>query len=99
MKNTLANNRQIFNVKDIAYATTMENLAEGQVGIYAQGSDTSIAATVDTFAELPDNFNILSKQIKFDSVFQTFRISFSNKIKLFFIYFFMNYRIIFFKLV
>lgn len=61
MKNTIADNRQMFNVKDIAYATTMENLAEGQLGFYAEGSDTSIAASVDTFAELPEKFNIISK--------------------------------------
>ena len=61
MKHTLAQNRQLFNVKDIAYATTMDNLAEGQLGIFAEGSDTSIAASVDTFAELPEKFIILSK--------------------------------------
>lgn len=61
MKSTLANNKQIFNVKDIAYATTIENLAEGQLGIFPEGGNTSIAATVDTFAELPDSFEIISK--------------------------------------
>lgn len=61
MKSTLADNKQLFNVKDIAYATTMDNLAEGQVGIFAEDSNTSIAATVDTFAELPDKFRIISK--------------------------------------
>jgi hypothetical protein len=61
MKNTLAQNRQLFNVKDIAYSTTMDNLAEGQIGIFAEGSNTSIASTVDTFAELPEKFVILSK--------------------------------------
>ena len=61
MNSTLANNKQIFNVKDIAYATTIANLAEGQFGIFPEGSETSIAATVDTFAELPANFYIVSK--------------------------------------
>ena len=61
MESHLADVKQMFNIKDIAYATTLENLAEGQFGIYAEGSDTSIAATVDTFAELPDRFNIVSK--------------------------------------
>lgn len=61
MKSTLANNKQLFNVKDIAYATTIDNLAEGQFGIFPEGSVTSIAATVNTFAELPESFTILSK--------------------------------------
>jgi hypothetical protein len=36
-------------------------LAEGDFAIFAEGSTTSIANTVDTFAELPDRFNIVSK--------------------------------------
>lgn len=73
MKNTLANNKQVFNVKDIAYSTTLENLAEGQVGFFAEGSNTSIAATVDTFAELPEKFFIISKlsgitRVGFDTI-------------------------------
>ena len=61
MKSTLAENLQLFNAKTIAYSTTQENLAEGQFGIFAEGSNTSIAASVDTFAELPAKFNIVSK--------------------------------------
>lgn len=61
MKNVIADNRQMFNVKSIAYSTNIEDLAEGEFGIFAEGSTTSIANTVDTFAELPERFNIVSK--------------------------------------
>jgi hypothetical protein len=61
MKSTIADIRQLFNVKAMAFATTQENLANNQFGIFAEGSNTSIAATIDTFAELPARFNIVSK--------------------------------------
>lgn len=51
----------MFNAKDIAYSTSVENLTEGQLGIFAEGSTTSIANTVVTFAQLPARFNIVSK--------------------------------------
>lgn len=57
MKSTISDNRQLFNVKSIAYSTLADDLAEGEFGIFAEGSDTSIAA-VDP---LPDNFMFISK--------------------------------------
>lgn len=60
MKHNLAVNKQLFNVKDIAYSTTLANLAEGQFGIYAEGSNTSVASGT-TFATLPAKFRLISK--------------------------------------
>lgn len=60
MKSTLADIRQLFNVKNIAYETTMDDLAEGDFGIFAEDSNTSIASGT-TYATLPDRFRIVSK--------------------------------------
>lgn len=60
MKSTLADIRQLFNVKDIAYSTTMDNLAEGQFGIFAEDSNTSIASGT-VYATMPAKFRIVSK--------------------------------------
>lgn len=60
MKSTLADIRQLFNVKNIAYSTTMENLAEGDFGIFAEDSNKSIAAGT-VFSTLPNKFRIVSK--------------------------------------
>lgn len=59
MKSTLADIRQLFNAKDIAYATKIENLTSGQIGVFAEDSDTSIAASI-RFATLPDKFRIVA---------------------------------------
>lgn len=56
MKNTLAVNKQLFNVKNIAYSTNVDNLTEGQFGIFADGSETSIADG----ASLPEAFRLVS---------------------------------------
>lgn len=60
MKSTIAYNRQLFNVKGIAYGTTLEALADGEFGIFPGDSDTSVPAGT-TFATLPAEFRILSK--------------------------------------
>tara|TARA_R110000868_G_scaffold398185_2_gene671193 strand:- start:692 stop:1768 length:1077 start_codon:yes stop_codon:yes gene_type:complete len=60
MKNTLAQNKQLFNVKAIADSTTLDNLVDGEFGVYAEGSDTSQAATV-AFAALPEKFRFVAK--------------------------------------
>ena len=60
MKNTIADNKQLFNIKEIANAVTLDNLADGQFGVYPVGVDTSLpAATV--FADLPEEFRFISK--------------------------------------
>lgn len=60
MKHTIAENKQLFNVKEIADAVTLDNLADGQFGVYPVDSDTSIAAAT-TFAALPDEFRFVAK--------------------------------------
>ncbi len=60
MKNTLADNKQLFNVKAIADAVTLENVAEGQLGVYDINSDTTLAANA-TYADLPEEFRLISK--------------------------------------
>jgi hypothetical protein len=60
MRHTIAVNKQLFNVKSFASAVTLDNLAEGQFGIFAEGSSTSVADTV-TFATLPAKFRMISK--------------------------------------
>jgi hypothetical protein len=60
MESTLADNRQMFNVSQIAYSTAIENLTNGQFGIFAEGSTTSVASGVD-FSTLPDSFNLIGK--------------------------------------
>jgi len=60
MKSTLADIRQLFNVKGLKYGSTPEQLLEGEIGIFDANSTTSIASSIDTFAELPDEFRILA---------------------------------------
>jgi hypothetical protein len=60
MKHTIAQNKQLFNVKAIANAKTYEALAEGEVGFYPVGSNTSLAANA-IYADLPAEFKIVSK--------------------------------------
>ena len=55
MKSTIANNKQLFNVKEIAYNKTVDELTDGQMGIFPSDSDTSIASG----GPLPDNFYIV----------------------------------------
>lgn len=60
MKHTIAQNKQLFNVKAIADSKTLDALADGEFGVYATGSSTSLpAATV--FAGLPEEFRFVSK--------------------------------------
>jgi len=61
MKSTISDNRQLFNAKTIAYGKTPDQLANGEFGIYDVNGNTSIATSVDTFAELPAKFRIISK--------------------------------------
>lgn len=60
MRNTIADNKQLFNVKEIADAVTLDALADGQFGVYPVDSDTSLPATA-TFADLPEEFRFVSK--------------------------------------
>lgn len=60
MESTLADIKQLFNVKAIAYNTTIDNLAEGQFGVFPDGSNTSVV-TGTTFAQLPEKFRFISK--------------------------------------
>jgi len=60
MKSTLADIKQLFNVKDIAYSTNINALAEGQIAIFEEGNDVSVASGT-TFSTLPDKVRIVSK--------------------------------------
>jgi hypothetical protein len=60
MKNTLAQNKQLFNVKAIADSKTLDALADGEFGVFAEGSDTSLAANA-AWADLPAKFRFVSK--------------------------------------
>lgn len=60
MKSTLADIKQLFNVKAIAYNTNINALAEGQFGVFPENSDVSVASGT-TFATLPAKFRIVSK--------------------------------------
>lgn len=60
MKSTLADIKQLFNVKAIAYNTNINALAEGQFGIFPEGSDISVP-TGTTYATLPTQFRLVSK--------------------------------------
>lgn len=60
MKHTLAQNKQLFNVQAIADEATLDALADGEFGVYAEGSDTSLADTA-VFADLPERFRFVSK--------------------------------------
>jgi len=61
MRHTIAENKQLFNVKGIADGVTLDALADGQLGIFPADSDTSIPATAIAFADLPEEFRIVSK--------------------------------------
>jgi hypothetical protein len=60
MKHTLAQNRQLFNVKAIADSKTLDALADGEFGVYEEGSNTSLAANT-TLSGLPEKFRFVSK--------------------------------------
>lgn len=60
MKSTLADIKQLFNVKSIAYNTNINALAEGQFGVFAEDSDVSVVSGT-TFATLPQKFRIVSR--------------------------------------
>lgn len=60
MKSTLADVKQLFNVKNIAFGVAMDALADNQLAIFAEGSNTSIAQNT-TFNTLPDKFFIVAK--------------------------------------
>lgn len=60
MKSTLADIKQLFNVKAIAYSTNINALAEGQFGVFSEDSDVSVAIGT-TYATLPEKFRIVSK--------------------------------------
>lgn len=61
MKSTIADVRQLFNVKEIAFNTTTNALTDGQLGIFPEDSDTSILAADAQFDGLPESFRIISK--------------------------------------
>lgn len=60
MKHTIAQNKQLFNVKTIANSVSLDNLADGEFGVFPVGSNTSVAAGT-TFATLPAEFRLISK--------------------------------------
>ena len=60
MKSTLADIKQLFNVKAIAFDTNINALAEGQFGVFPEGSDISVPAGT-TYATLPTQFRLVSK--------------------------------------
>jgi hypothetical protein len=60
MKHTLAQNKQLFNVKAIGDTVTLDALADGEFGVFAEDSDTSLAATAN-FAALPARFRFVAK--------------------------------------
>lgn len=60
MKHTIAQNRQLFNVKEIANAVTLDELADGQFGVFPADGDTSVASNA-TYAQLPEEIRIISR--------------------------------------
>ena len=60
MKSTLADIKQLFNIKAIAYNTNINALTEGQFGVFPEGSDISVP-TGTTYATLPTQFRLVSK--------------------------------------
>ncbi len=60
MKHTIAQNKQLFNVKAIADSKTFETLADGEFGVFPVGSDTSLPAAA-VFADLPEEFRFISR--------------------------------------
>jgi len=61
METNLAINKQMFNVGSIAYSTAIDALTDGQFGIFAEGSTTSVASGVN-FSTLPAKFYLAGKQ-------------------------------------
>lgn len=60
MKHTIAQNKQLFNVKAIADSVDLENLVDGQFGVFPVDSNVSVPAAT-AFAALPEEFRIISK--------------------------------------
>jgi hypothetical protein len=60
MKNTLSDNRQLFNVKAIASGKTPDELLNGELGVFPAAGGTSLASTT-TFAQMPDEVMLISK--------------------------------------
>ncbi len=60
MKSTLADIKQLFNVKAIAYNTNINALAEGQFGVFPEDSEVSVVSGT-TYDTLPAKFRIVSK--------------------------------------
>ena len=60
MKSTLADIKQLFNVKAIAFNTNINALAEGQFGVFPEGSNMSVPSGT-TYATLPTQFRLVSK--------------------------------------
>lgn len=60
MKSTIADIRQLFYTNSIVAEKDIEDLAEGELGIFPEDSNTSIAASV-VYATLPEKFRIVSR--------------------------------------
>lgn len=60
MKHTIAQNKQLFNVKAIADSVTIDALADGQFGVFGADATTSEAANA-TYAQLPDEIRIIAR--------------------------------------
>ena len=60
MKHTIAQNKQLFNVKEIADSVDLDALADGQFGVFAVGATTSLPANT-VYAGLPAEFRFISK--------------------------------------
>lgn len=60
MKHTIAQNKQLFNVKAIANSKTLDTLVDGEFGVFPVDSDTSLAAAA-AYADLPNEFRIISR--------------------------------------
>lgn len=60
MKSTIADIRQLFYTNKVVAATKVEDLKEGELGIFPEDSDTSIAASI-VYDTLPDKIRIISR--------------------------------------
>jgi hypothetical protein len=60
MKHTIAQNKQLFNVKAIADSKTFETLGDNEVGVFAAGSTTSLPAAA-VYAALPAEYSVVGK--------------------------------------
>lgn len=72
MESTLADIRQLYNVKTIKYATKIEALVEGEFGVFPEGSDTSIAQAI-VYSTLPEKFYLAARvggklMLSFDTI-------------------------------